>query len=102
METKRDPNRTRYVGAQVERESCGRCGREWEFRADGQPVEVSNAASAAPCAGCGGGQYVAPRPVRRALSLDCPTCGRVRALSRYEAVRGYQCRACADLVEGVG
>lgn len=78
-------------------ETCTRCGRDWtqhgaEWR------EVPSMVERAPCAGCNGGGYVAP--ARKPLSLDCPTCGRKRALSKYEAVRGYHCRDCTALAEG--
>lgn len=79
-------------------ERCARCGREWEQRG-AEWVEVANERASGHCGGCCASVPVAPRP---RLSLDCPTCGARNALSRKEAARGYQCRACADLLEGVG
>lgn len=50
--------------------------------------------------------YEYARQVRRAgrgrvVSRTCPTCKEPNALSRFEALKGYQCSRCADRDEGV-
>jgi len=35
-------------------------------------------------------------------NLPCPTCGEANRLTQKDVNLGYQCDACADLLEGVG